>query len=631
MRSPYLFWSSRQSAVISLVGALFGLGMVFILSYQVSSSYNAEVQRSRQGTETLAQVLEGQLSSALRETDLVLHDLAQRLNEADVAKADLGETRNKELQGLLLDKLALIRQADNIALVNPQAAMTHRALDTTGGEGLIDRDYFAMIRDNPFQERVYSRLVVANDAQKQGIVVARRYEKSDNQFGGLVVASLTTQYFDRLLGTIDVGHNGNILLLDDHMGIIASYPKRKNAAVFKPDANMVAQLNNGSLTGTQLVQSRTDSATRQTSYRLIAGTPFVIIVSVSSEDYLAHWRDATIYYLLGGGALLCMALLMTYFFWRSHRLARNLQQKEIKLNASEARFRQMIETTPVALVLAKLPDYFITYVNQRAADLFDMPQAAALSMRAFELYLNRLDFMDQVERLHDGKTIRAVEMRLQRHSGEPFWGSVSLSEVNTSESSTVVLGIVDITERKQMESELQRRATTDSLSGLYNRAHFMETANQELARAQRYARPLSLLMVDIDHFKRINDTYGHDVGDKAIRALSDICRGVLRDVDLLARLGGEEFAALLPETPRAQAFNVAERLRLAIEANCIITDDGQEVRFTSSIGITELRANDPLVDDLLKRADTALYYSKHHGRNRVSIAEEIDEHGNTQV
>jgi len=623
MRSPYLFWSSRQSALISLIGVLFGLGMVLLLGYQVSTSYHAEVQRTRNQVSTMAQVLEGQLSSALRETDLVLHDLAQRLQATDFATADLGDARNKEVQGLLLDKLALIRQADNIGLVNVDAQVTHRALDSTDNTSLIDRDYFTMIRDNPFQERVYSRLVVGDNAAKQGVVVARRFDKNGNEFGGLIVASLTNHFFDHVLGSQVIGPHGTVMLIDDHLGVIASYPKRAAGQQLQPDADIVKALTDGALNGTQTTQTHHGNATLQTSYRLVAGTPFLLLVSASSEDYLTSWRSATLYYLLGGCLLLGMALLMTYFFWRSHRLARNLQQKEVKLNASEARFRQMIETTPVALVLVKLPDYFISYVNQRAADLFDMPQAAALSMRAFELYQNRLDFMAQIEQLRDGKTIRGVEMQLQRHDGSLFWGALSVSEVVTTESSTVVIGIIDITERKQMESELKRRATTDSLSGLANRAHFMDTANQELARAQRYGRPLSLLMLDIDHFKRINDTYGHDVGDMAIRALSNICRGILRDVDLLARLGGEEFAALLPETPRPQATQVAERLRAAIEANVLFTDSGEAVRFTSSIGVTELRSDDPLVDDLLKRADTALYYSKHNGRNRVSVSEEL--------
>ncbi|KAF0812532.1 putative diguanylate cyclase YdaM [Andreprevotia sp. IGB-42] len=624
MRSVYLFWSSRQSAMISLIGLLFGLGMVFILGYQVSSSYRAEVDRARNDVDIQGQVLAGQLSSALRESDLILHDLEQRLNVGDLARADLGENRNQIVQHILAEKLALISQADNIGLVNAEAAITHRAVADTDG-GLLDRDYFTLMRDNPHKERLYSRLITDSKTGARGIVVARRVESGEKGFAGLIVASLPSKHFERLLGQLTLGAHGRVMLLDNQMGVIASYTPHAASAALKPDSTIVRQLAAGSGEGKSavLVQSRADQATREISYRHVEGTPFVLLVSKSSDDYLASWREATLYYLLGGGLLLTMALLMSYFFWRSHRLARTLAQKESKLNASEARFRQMIETTPVALVLARRPDFFITYVNQRAADLFDMPQAAALSMRAFELYLNRLDFMDQMEQLQGGKTIRAVEMRLQRQNGEPFWGTLSLSEVSTSESSTVVLGIVDITERKQMEVELKRRATTDSLSGLANRAHFMESANQELARAERYRRPLSLLMVDIDHFKRINDTFGHDVGDKAIRALSDICRGILRDVDLLARLGGEEFAALLPETARDHAVSVAERLRIAIEANVIITDDGQEVRFTSSIGVTQLRDGDTLVDDLLKRADNALYYSKHHGRNKVSVAEEL--------
>ena len=174
----------------------------------------------------------------------------------------------------------------------------------------------------------------------------------------------------------------------------------------------------------------------------------------------------------------------------------------------------------------------------------------------------------------------------------------------------------EIAERQKAQAQLLELATTDSLTGLHNRRYFMESASQELDRARRYQTPLSLLLLDADHFKSVNDRYGHPVGDQALQALAIIGRRLLREVDLFARIGGEEFAILLPQTDHAAALNVAERLRQAIIDQPIVTEDGP-LRLTVSLGLASLGSAPADLDELLRRADVALYQAKQNGRNRV--------------
>ncbi|KIL97985.1 GGDEF/response regulator receiver domain protein [Paramagnetospirillum magnetotacticum MS-1] len=182
-----------------------------------------------------------------------------------------------------------------------------------------------------------------------------------------------------------------------------------------------------------------------------------------------------------------------------------------------------------------------------------------------------------------------------------------------------VIGVMlDITERKRMEAELRRLATTDVLTGIFNRRHFMEMARNEVDRARRHGRPMVALMLDIDHFKRINDTYGHPVGDVAIKALADVCTEIVRHEDVLGRLGGEEFAIVLTETDLDGALLVAERLRLAVAAIRIPAEQGI-VAFTTSIGVAERLETDTTIDSMLSRADMALYSAKRSGRNKVAV------------
>ena len=177
----------------------------------------------------------------------------------------------------------------------------------------------------------------------------------------------------------------------------------------------------------------------------------------------------------------------------------------------------------------------------------------------------------------------------------------------------------EVAEREAAQAQLVELATTDSLTGLRNRRYFMETASQEFERARRYQTPLSLLMLDADHFKSINDRYGHPVGDEALKALAEHGRRQLREVDLFARMGGEEFAILLPQTDFTAARAVAERLRQTI-AEQLVTAEGNLVHFTVSIGLAQLEASTTNLDDLLRQADAALYQAKENGRNRVEPA-----------
>jgi diguanylate cyclase (GGDEF)-like protein/PAS domain S-box-containing protein len=179
--------------------------------------------------------------------------------------------------------------------------------------------------------------------------------------------------------------------------------------------------------------------------------------------------------------------------------------------------------------------------------------------------------------------------------------------------------IEDITERVRLEQQLEYQAHTDSLTGLVNRGHFIELAVKELSRARRYGYPVALAMLDLDYFKAINDSHGHEVGDRVLQQFAALCRDSLRDSDLLARIGGEEFVILFPETTCAAALEVAERIRAATAQAGVAATAGPTVYFTTSIGITEFADVDAGIDALLSRADRALYDAKRSGRNRSCV------------
>jgi diguanylate cyclase (GGDEF)-like protein len=185
-----------------------------------------------------------------------------------------------------------------------------------------------------------------------------------------------------------------------------------------------------------------------------------------------------------------------------------------------------------------------------------------------------------------------------------------------AEQGGAVISHMTITDRKLLEFELVRLAATDSLTGLPNRRSFLETANLEVERTSRFGTAASVVLIDIDQFKAVNDTYGHAAGDEALRRFSKVCRKRLRKIDVLARLGGEEFVILLPGTNETDAASIAEMLRLVV-SKMPVSGGQNKFRISASFGVAEVHARDKGADESLGRADSALYAAKRAGRNRV--------------
>ncbi len=176
-----------------------------------------------------------------------------------------------------------------------------------------------------------------------------------------------------------------------------------------------------------------------------------------------------------------------------------------------------------------------------------------------------------------------------------------------------------VTELKSTRDRLARMASTDVLTGVYSRRWWFDVAAKEFSRSRRYERTFSLLMADLDLFKQINDTFGHEVGDRVLNRFGAMLRETCRQSDVIGRLGGEEFTVLLPETSSSDAQHLATRITEACRALAVDASAG-DVRCSCSVGVTELRADDERLDSVLTRADQALYAAKRAGRNQWSFA-----------
>ena len=284
------------------------------------------------------------------------------------------------------------------------------------------------------------------------------------------------------------------------------------------------------------------------------------------------------------------------------------------LESDRALLATILDASPTSVALIRSSDAAPVYFNTRMRETLALPATPPAPFPPARLFAERevADEMDAL--LRNGE---AVQNREALIAGKPpFHALVTARRVMIDGQPASLIWLHDHSRHRQLELELQQQASTDVLTGLANRRAFFNEGPRMLERARRYRHDCALLMIDIDHFKAVNDQYGHHAGDRVLRAMADRLRDVLRQADLVARLGGEEFAALLPETDVPAALQAAERVREICASLGPQLEGFSDMGVSVSIGVAQWRAGETL-DHLLERADAALYRAKRAGRNRV--------------
>ena len=304
------------------------------------------------------------------------------------------------------------------------------------------------------------------------------------------------------------------------------------------------------------------------------------------------------------------------------------KRAERELSATQERFERMAATIPCLLydyVFTPGADGRFLYLNSRCEEFFELSAAALLAdIGLFWKLVHRGD-LAHVQAVNAAANRNGglfdCEFRVVTPSGKEKWIHAS-SRPNPSPPGEPVVWsgyMTDITQTKLLEAELRQLATTDAMTGLANRHYFLRQMELEMERFYRTPRNNGLLMLDLDHFKQINDTHGHGAGDFVLQVFGERLRATLREADLAGRIGGEEFLVILPETDLNGAKPFAERFRKAL-ASLPVPLPGCELEVTCSLGLAERTPGDLDAGQMLARADAGLYRAKVEGRNRVCIA-----------
>lgn len=309
-------------------------------------------------------------------------------------------------------------------------------------------------------------------------------------------------------------------------------------------------------------------------------------------------------------------VIFTFFIWK---YARILERKDTEREMMFEQIQELsyaVEQSPNTVVITD-PNGNIQYVNRKFTQLTGYTSEEVIGKNPSILKSNKMPdeiYKDMWDVIISGREWSG-EIINKKKNGEYYWEKTLIGPIKNLEG--VITHFVsvkeDVTERKMMEEALKRLSTTDKLTQAYNRTKFDEIILKEFAFSKRHNKPLSLIMIDIDHFKSINDTFGHNTGDYVLKTVSGIIKNTIRETDYLVRWGGEEFLVLATNTRLDEVKELSERIRNEIEKYTF--DQGKT---TTSLGITQYKTGDT-VHNFLKRADEALYLAKKNGRNRSEL------------
>ncbi|MCK1652897.1 diguanylate cyclase [Bradyrhizobium sp. 149] len=494
-----------------------------------------------------------------------------------------------------------------------------------------DREYFQRHRDSPETGTLIGPPVKSRAGGQWIVTASRRINDPDGGFAGVALLTIDVGYFVNFYERFDIGPNGSASLLNTS-GIMLARSRDDSGAFVGRDLSNAPLFNGWESRPAAAVyyfKSPLDGVQRLSYYQRSSRYPLMVLASKSQDDVLAPWRRAaaarTIFVL---GLVLLIAVIGFY-------LVRQLVQRQRMaraLVAKEANFRLLAEQSSDMVTRIGL-DNRLLYASPSCVRIIGWSPDELLGTSAVAgIHAEDMERVEQaIVALKNGEAEEARFVYRQRHrvKGE-IWVEAALHVTRASDSGQIdgVVAVVrDMTEQKDLQDKLASLATTDGLTSLANRRAFDERLADEWARARRDGTQLSLLLIDVDHFKKFNDHYGHLAGDGCLRALGRILSAqARRPADLAARYGGEEFAVLLPNTGPDGCAEVGEGIRQALHDLAMLHAQNLPSRLvTASVGAATSLPSQTTTDcsTLVAAADRALYAAKDSGRDRLVMSGQI--------
>jgi diguanylate cyclase (GGDEF)-like protein len=603
---------------------------------------------ARRNIANLALVLGEQTARSMQAIDLVvrgLQEAAVELNAVSSPASFESVAGGRVFREILREKRALISQADMVGVIDA----TGRLINTSHDEGRIgldlsDRDYFRHLSQTDEHNLFVSAPLQDPRNGLWRIFLARRVNARDGSFLGIVLAGVGIKYFEEIYQSIDLPHGESFLLLRRDGTVLVRHPDPNRRAgqtmpTGSPWHDVVAKGG-----GFYTSPGYFDGITRMVAVRPLKDFPLVVNAAVSEEAVLATWRRQALVRGGGAGLIFAYAALLMHLSRRQFkslkksrasleqrnadltRLSEQLEESHLSLSSRTAQLQAILDTMDQGLLMVDR-DGFVVHCNERARELLDIPREF---IAASPKFTDVLTYQWETNRSGRGESSFEEFVRKRTIIDVPHIQEITRPDGRVLEVRGVPMtegGFVrtytDITKRKTAEDRVRYLAQHDDLTRLPNRAAFRERLHDAFTMARNTGRGAAVLYLDLDHFKHVNDTLGHDAGDTLLSEVAQRMRAAVRAIDTVARLGGDEFAMILPflDEP-STAEELAKRLIAAIGQPIRIGEKSCSVGI--SIGIAIFPQDAQTVEELLGKADIALYAAKRAGRNTYRYAPVMD-------
>ncbi|CAN5314230.1 hypothetical protein BH11PSE11_BH11PSE11_34680 [soil metagenome] len=629
MNSQPSSFRQNRSLVNYGVAAIIIVVIVAVLSVLLHLRQTAE-SKAAVATQNLAKAFEITVEGLIDKIDVALLASVEELGEKFAAEdPDIKDIDQylKRRQGSL-PEIATLRTANAAGDV----------LYSAGNQpvpNIADREYFIRLRDNPAVGLVVGRPVVGRIFHTWVWPIARRVELPDGSFGGIVFAIVRLDKFESLFARIELNVNSPVVLRDADLGLMGRYPTPGTGKIEVGSKQLSAPFVNALKLNRNAGTYRSGSGGIEEmdsiqSYRRSPKHGFVVNVGIAEKAAFAEWRKQV--WIISSlavafiGALLLFSRLIRRAWKQQERDMAALESSRQALQENEQQLGVILDNIPDGVMLVG-SDGQVERANPAAYDLHGIPRDQPLAK--FADYFRLFEFRDAnggVMQLRDlpamralkGESIKDMEMSIVSRETGKRWDALRWAVPIAQQGQLrALVGVQDITERKQTETLIRNQANFDMLTKLPNRRLFGERLQQHIDRAKQDGTAMALLLIDLDQFKEVNDTLGHDKGDVLLIEVSHRIAACLRESVTLARLGGDEFTVILSDPEDlANAKAIARQIIASLTAPFKL--GAEKIFISASIGIAQFPEAGTVAEDLLRHADQAMYAAKNAGRNRYA-------------
>lgn len=589
-------------------------GFLVLLGYETYGSYRDEMRVAENNAANLGRVLDAQVRAKVEKVDVALQSVVRAYPRGLPAPDAAGEV-NRTLRQVLDS----IPESQSLRIVDASGNFVFDANGKSPTTNVADRAYFIRNRDDPAAGLVISEPLFARNTHNWVQTFSRRLNGPDGKFAGLVQAALPSDDLAQAFVSLGVGKDAIVGLYDRHLRLAAQYPldlsrMGKELAL----ESLAEKLRAGNRSGVIEANEGVDGKSRVYVFHAADRLPYVTLIALSKDELHRAWlRKGALF----GGAMLLLAAVMLVLFrrWnRSHLDA--VEQAEAMHQAFDDHVRHtlaLLNSLPDPAWLKDKEGRFLA-VNEAYLEMVQKTESEVLGNTVFDIWPTHVAqaFTDQDGIVAATYAKHESDAEVTRPDGSFRCYHYVRTPVLDQQGDLVgIAGLArDMTQSRLSENRIQQLATFDSLTNLPNRHQLNERLSDAIAQAMQSHTKVALLVLDIDHFKHVNESLGHAAGDQLIQEMAGRLRRVLKDRDTISRLGGDEFAILLVECNSASLVAYVAQ-RLIEEASKPFAVAGQDLTVSASIGISICPDDGADMAVLLKNADMAMYHVKASGRS----------------